>query len=70
MEEQGSDVYAGRTGTLVNTLLEAHNGKLTTDRKYIMGKQKRIIRGLRMRVLDEDSERDEDAIPWDINIPF
>ena len=51
--EQGSSDYAGRTDTLVKTMLSAHTGKLGKARKYINGSKLRVITGIRFAKIDD-----------------
>ena len=77
VDEQGSDAYAGCIETLVKNIIAPNAGKLTSGRKYINGKQTRIIKGLRFKEIDDipansigvAKDFDSDAIPYDA-IPF
>ena len=70
-EEQGTDVFAGKIGTIHNTLMAAHPGKMERTRKPFMKVQHRGLTGIRMKNLEEEA-RDEpaDSLSWDSVIPF
>ena len=80
-EEQGSANFAGRTDTLVKTLLAANAGTLTSCRKTICGKQNRVIMGIRFKEFDgvrsyssigiaTDSEPETEELSWERVLNF
>lgn len=48
-DEQGTDAFAGRIGTLTSTLCAANAGKVGQDRRPCGGRRSRVITGIRFK---------------------